>query len=463
MRSVIDGPLYPQTGSEEFVGTEIGRQCEDDAERGRGIGGVRRFVSLSLHVFRSRKQFGQPVALPCRSMRRTVIVYEMTSFDVCIRDARLLDGRLLDISCTGSSISAIGPGLDAGTATVVRAGGALVTRPFAEPHLHLDKAGTADRVPRGAASISEAIAVMRAVKQTEQHDQDATIARMRTVTNTLVDGGSAAIRALVDVDDTWGLSAFRAARRVQTEFRDRAAIRIAIFPQDGLSARVVDLMAQAAHDGADVIGAHTDVDDDPAAHVRTAANIATAYGLPLEIHTDEVASPEGFHLPAVLDELDRHPALSVTLAHCLALGTLAEPEQHRWIAALADRGIAVCVAPSVMTFGLPIAPVRALIEGGVTVLVGSDNLQDVFCPLGTGRAVENARVVATAAGLTTSELVAPLIAGITDAAYQTVTGTTGQIIVGSPATLIVHNAKSPFELLWGVDGTKFKLTDGIVG
>jgi hypothetical protein len=61
------------------------------------------------------------------------------------------------------------------------------------------------------------------------------------------------------------------------------------------------LLRQAAEEGADAIGAHTDIDADPQGHLTTAAGIARDAGLPLEVHVDETASPESFRLPLVLE------------------------------------------------------------------------------------------------------------------------------------------------------------------
>nr|AEX65049.1 putative ammelide aminohydrolase [Rhodococcus sp. Mel] len=379
-----------------------------------------------------------------------------------MREVQLLDGRRVDVACAGPLISEIGAHLDLTAPVEIDCGGGLATRPFTEPHLHLDKAGTADRLPAGASTIGDAIAAMQSVKVTERDNVAAVAARMHRVLNRIVDDGSHAIRALVDVDEVWGLTAFHAAQQVQAALAPRAVVQIVAFPQHGLTPQVLAMLEQAAAEGAGALGAHTDVDPDPAAHVGAVAAIAAGASLPLEVHTDEGASPDKFYLPAVLEVLDRFPGLSTTLAHCLSLGTIAPKQQQHWIEELAHRDIKVCVAPSILGFGLPLAPVRALIEAGVGILVGSDNLQDVFFPLGTGRAIENVRLLATAAQLTAPELAGPLIAGVTDIAYATVTGAADALAVESPATLVVHDATSPAELLRGIDGTRITVIDGLL-
>lgn len=374
----------------------------------------------------------------------------------------MLDGRLVDIVAAGDVITAVGVELEAPGAKTVDGGGGLVTRPFSDPHLHLDKAGTAGLLPNGAATLDEAIRAMRAVKEAERDNVAGVANRMTSVLRRITAGGTRAVRVVVDVDETWGLTAFRAALAMKDAFADECAIRIVAFPQDGLTPAVAEMLEQAATDGADVIGAHTDIDLDPAAHLNRAISIAHAAGLPIEVHADEGASPDRFFLPRVLEALDRHPAVDATLVHCLSLGTLPLVEQDRWIAEVADRRLPLCVAPSVLALGVPIAPVRRLIEAGVAVLACSDNLHDVFCPLGTGRAVENARMVAVAGQLTRSDLLGPLVAGITDIAFATVTGAGAGLEPGSPASFVVHRATAPVELLRGTDGLRLSVWNGVL-
>lgn len=377
-----------------------------------------------------------------------------------VRDVRTIDGRVVDIACAGGVVEAVGLEVDAPGVETLDGGGGLVTRPFSDPHLHLDKAGTAGLLPHGAGTLDEAIRTMRAVKENERGDVPGVSARMASVLSGIVVGGTRAVRVVVDVDETWGLTAFRAALAIKVAFAHECSVRIVAFPQDGLTPAVARMLEEAATDGADAIGAHTDVDRDATAHLERALSIAAAAGLPVEVHTDEGAAPDRFYLPLVLDALDRHPGVAATLVHCLSLGTLPIAEQSRWIAELADRRLPVCVAPSVLALGVPIAPVRRLLEAGVAVLVGSDNLHDVFCPLGTGRAVENARMVAVVGQLTHGELLGPLVGGITDVAFATVTGARAAIEPGSPATFVVHRASAPVELLRGTDGLRLSVWNG---
>ena len=88
--------------------------------------------------------------------------------DLIIRDARLR-GRadLADIGITGGRIEAIAPRIASGASLEIDAAGRLTTPSFVEPHIHLDKALTAERARENATNVFEdAIAIMREVKRT---------------------------------------------------------------------------------------------------------------------------------------------------------------------------------------------------------------------------------------------------------------------------------------------------------
>ena len=87
--------------------------------------------------------------------------------DLIVRDARLLDGRLLDIAVEGARFTRIGPSLDLDAANVIDAEGRLVTAPLVDCHLHLDASLTAGR-PRfnESGTLIEGIEVWGELKPT---------------------------------------------------------------------------------------------------------------------------------------------------------------------------------------------------------------------------------------------------------------------------------------------------------
>jgi cytosine deaminase len=380
-------------------------------------------------------------------------------YDLVVRDVSLLDGKRVDIAITGGTIAAVGE-VPAGYERVVSGEGGLCVRPFTDSHLHLDKSGMAGEVRDSPSSIPEAIEATRRLKRRDAGSPRGLERRMISTLGGLESTGTRVVRAIVDVDETWGLAAFEAAKATQDVMTGRLDVRIIPFPQEGLTPAVADLLRRASEEGASAIGAHTDIDEDAEKHLTLAADIARRSGLPLEVHVDEGATADSFRLPLVLDVAD--DVEDLTLVHCLTLSTLPEAEQDFWIGRIKDRGARVVVAPSVLGFGLPLAPVARLIAAGVPILIGSDNLRDLFMPLGTGRLLDLVRIVALVGRVTSDEALTAVIQGVTNASFAAVTGTPGALIPGSPASLMILQAADVRSLIWGEDGVTGIVIEGEV-
>jgi cytosine deaminase len=376
---------------------------------------------------------------------------------LCIKDARFLDGSVRDVRVRDGRITAIGSGLEcAEEERTVFADGGLCTRPFTDSHLHLDKAGSASPT-EGVSSIAEAVEAMKRLKSRFAKAPDELVDRMTDQARTLAANGTRLARVDIDVDETWGLVAFDAALQVKERLAGELDLRVFAFPQDGLSPSVEDMLRRAVAAGADGVGAHTDIDADPVAHLGVAASIARSSGLPLEVHVDEALNVDDLRLPLVLEQAEGVDDL--TLVHCLTLARLPDAERTRWIEAIADRGAKVVLAPSILTFGLPLAPASELLAAGVTTLIGSDNLRDVFVPIGTGRMLDNLRMVAISCGVTSPESLTELLAGVTDRGFDAVGGSGAGWEVGTPATFTVFKATQTTSLVNGDERVLLQLVN----
>lgn len=378
--------------------------------------------------------------------------------DAVINQVRLLDGRVVDVGIRGETIDALADPETLSASVAFDGKHGLCIRPLSDSHLHLDKAGTVQAGMTPPATIAEAIAAMARVKKVAQKDPAEVQHRMVSTLRSLARSGTRYVRALVDVDETWGLTGFDAAMAAREAVTPGITVKVVAFAQEGMTDKVADMLAEAASRGADAIGGHTDVDADARKHIRTAVRIARQAKLPLEVHVDEPASAESFKMPMVLEEAAGLPSL--TLVHCLSLARLPEVEQDRWIERIKQANATVVAATSVLLFGLPLAPLRKLLEAGVPVGLGSDNLQDVFVPLGTGRLLETVRTTAIVAGLGRFDLLRSLLHGASGIGYRLLTGDTEELEVGSRASFSVFSGSSPTAVLFGEDAIRLTMIDG---
>jgi cytosine deaminase len=382
------------------------------------------------------------------------------TYDLTVSNVHLRDGLAVDIGIAGGTIAAVAIAGSLSGRRRIDGGGGLCLRPLSDSHLHLDKSGTIRPGLPAPTSLHEAIRMMGEIKRDAKTRQQEVRDRMVTTLSLLRRTGTRLVRALVDVDETWGLTGFEAALAAREQVGAAIKVRIVAFAQEGMTDRVAAMLTEAAARGADAIGGHTDIEADPTQHIMTAARIARDAGLPLEVHVDEPATADHFKLPIVLE----HAAgvKSLTLVHCLSLGRLDADEQERWIERIKQANATVVVAPSVLLFGLPLAPIPRLLAAGVPVGLGSDNLQDIFVPFGTGRLLEAVRVAILAAQVNRAEWMAALLHGATGIGYSLIENSPAEVTKGSPASFSIFSGTYPSAILFGEDAIRMTVIDGKV-
>src|SRR5262249_16531612 len=158
--------------------------------------------------------------------------------DLIVRNARLLDGRLLDIAVQDSRFARIAPALDLDAARVIEAEGRLVTAPLVDCHLHLDASLTAGR-PRvnESGTLIEGVHVWDELKPTLT-EQDG-LGRASEIVRWSAAQGTLWIRAHADISGE-NEAMLRGLLRVRDELADLCAIQVTAFPQDGLYAHEGD-------------------------------------------------------------------------------------------------------------------------------------------------------------------------------------------------------------------------------
>ena len=166
--------------------------------------------------------------------------------DLLIRKARLRrrPEALYDIAVRAGRIEAIEESSDLPAAVVLDAAGGLVTEPFVNPHLHLDKVYTLQRLDeesslrayhgQGMGSAMKAIEAASRVK--ESYSQDWIVENARRALRAAAVHGNTHIRAFADVDTKARLEGVKALLQVREEFRGIVELQVVAFPQDGGSA-----------------------------------------------------------------------------------------------------------------------------------------------------------------------------------------------------------------------------------
>jgi cytosine/creatinine deaminase len=328
-----------------------------------------------------------------------------------LRNATLLDGSRADVRLAGDRIAEVQPARararDVGD-TLDLAGYVLLEAP-AEPHAHLDKALTAERVEVQAGDLNAAIEAWHAHRAALGAEDIA--ARAEAAALIALERGVTGVRTHVDVGEGIELSAAEALVSVRDRLRPLMDIQVVAlsYPLAGAAGAENRALVRAALElGVDVVGGAPHIDADPVGHIEVCLGLAADFGRPVDLHMDE-------HLRSSVDLEDLARLMGdgfpqpVTASHCTSLGMRPAEVQDRLAAEVARAGIAVVTCPGtnlhLLGRGIRTATPRgltalpALLEAGVLVAGGGDNVQDFFHPLGCGDPLQTAALLVLAGQL----------------------------------------------------------------
>ena len=382
--------------------------------------------------------------------------------DLVIRNARLVDGRVVSIDIRDGRYARLAEPADLASpeqdgAEVVDADGRLVTESFVNGHMHLEKVHTLPMVgdealgaytsgSMGGAMTS--IELASAVKR--QYDRTWIEPNVRRALDEAVRYGTLHVLAFVDVDTTAGLVGMEAVLAVREEYRGRVDLQVVAFPQDGLirDEGAAELCEQALRMGADVVGGipwieHTDAD--AYAHVEWACSFASAQGRRVAMLVDDAGDPSLRTTGMLAEAMLRHDLVGRGVAcHARALATYAEPSLLRLIGLARKAGLGFVSDPHTGPLHLP---VRRFIAEGLPVALGQDDIEDAYYPFGRHNMLEVAVLAAHILGFLGTVEQRHLLELVTTRAAD-VLGVPGhRIQEGNPANLCVHDQERLVDVL----------------
>jgi cytosine deaminase len=374
-----------------------------------------------------------------------------------LRNARTIDGRLLDVALADGRVSEVRAAGDSATGAgsdVLDLDGYLLLASFVEPHAHLDKALTISRATHEATDALSAFNEMRAIALGFDHDD--IVSRAEAALRIYLAYGTTTIRSHVNVGAEFGMRTLAALVEVRDRWHaivDLELVALVTLPLEGEGA---DVLRQALAAGVGVVGGWLERESHPHAAVGKYLEIAGEFGVPIDLHTDETLDRSVLTLEAIADTvLDRGYSGRVTASHCVSLAMQPEGVQQRVSEKLARAGVTVVTLPQSNLYlqgrDQPVATPRGLTaihslrRAGVVVAAGGDNLRDVFNPVGRGDALEIGALMVAAAHLSVNEAIESV-----SAAGRAVMGREPvELSVGSPADLVAVRAVDANDALGG--------------
>ena len=263
-------------------------------------------------------------------------------------------------------------------------------------HAHFDKAYLIkpELFIKCQASLQEKWCLYRGFKQ--NYTQNDLLDRMSRCVVSMIKQEVKYVRTFVDADSIVGQKCIDAAVRLKELYDGQIEIDIAIQPLEGLE----DLKSKEnfveACMKADFIGGLPDKDSSPEKHIDLLFSLSKRLNKPIDIHVGQNNVPTEKETELVLDKIEEHNLRQkVSLVHCISLACQKEEYIRHQARRMKFLDVSVIVCPSAAIsmkqnhsayspIHNSIAPVRILLEEGVNVKLGIDNIQDLFMPLVDG-------------------------------------------------------------------------------
>lgn len=350
--------------------------------------------------------------------------------------------------------------------------GMLLVSSLQEHHAHLDKALTADEVPNPTGDLMGAIEAWIAAESRGVFGFDEMQNRAESAIEQLLLSGTTRIRTHVNVGasdpDLRNLRAVHEARSVFAHLLDIEVVALMHSPLAGSEGadnrRVLD---KAIEFGVDLIGGCPHLESDGQGVIDHVLSTALEADLGVDLHVDEGLDPEMLTIELLCRSvLDRGFPLPVTASHCVSLSMQTLDRQSQLATRIASAGIRIVALPQTNLFlqgrdhpqGMPraIAPVRLLLDHGVAVSAGGDNVQDPFNPMGRNDPLEAASLLVIACHVDPLE------------ALRAVSSNPRQgldslgVLIGQPADFLAIDASSVREAVAAAPATRATIRRGRV-
>ncbi|WP_432517919.1 amidohydrolase family protein [Saccharolobus islandicus] len=316
---------------------------------------------------------------------------------ITIRNARLLDGRIVDIGIEDERISCLGE--CRGNDELIDAEKKLVIPPYFNMHFHLDSAFT--KAVNRSGTLWEGIRIWQDMRN--RISEDEVIRNALTAVKLFVAYGTLWTRTHVDITER-SFKLLRAINKVKEESKDMADIQITAFPQDGIFTEKDndELLRKALENGVDNVGLipHNEITrEDGFRSIKFAFELAKDYNKDVDGHIDETDDPNSRYLEVLLKEtIENKWEGRVTAGHATAMHSWDSAYRFRILPYVAKAGITVIPNPLINVVlqgrfdGYPkrrgMAPIKEMLNANVNVALGHDCIMDPWYPLGIGNMLQ---------------------------------------------------------------------------
>lgn len=375
----------------------------------------------------------------------------------------LPDGSLVDVELIEDIVRTVRPA-DPGVAAtgdgVLDLDGFMLLTAPAEPHAHLDKALSWDLINPPAGDLLRAIDSWRAYSSGMTVESIADRAREQALL--MLRNGTTAVRCHVDLlGGPEPLRGVHALLQVRAELADLMDIELVALAGPDMPDATIDAALDA---GIDTVGGAPHLAAEPLVDLRRLLAIAERRGVGVDLHTDEGLAGD----PTLLEfaRIVRNWTVPVSAGHCVRLGTLDVAELDEIIAEVLASDIGIISLPITNLYlqgwehpvSTPrgLTALRPLLDAGVRVGAGADNVRDPFNPVGRSDALETASLLVTAGHLSLEEA----YTAVSDGARSVMALPRAGVTVGARAELLAVRGFTLSDVIANASADRFVIHAG---
>lgn len=345
---------------------------------------------------------------------------------------------------------------------VIDVNGSLVLPPFIEPHIHLDTTLTAGE-PEWNQSGTLFEGIQRWSQRKEMLTHEDVKMRAKQALKWQIAQGIQHVRTHIDVTDPQ-LTALKAMLEVKQEMEDYVDIQLVAFPQEGILSypKGKELLEEAVKMGADVVGGipHFEFTREYGVEsLKIVFDLAEKYDRLVDIHCDEIDDEQSRFVEVVaLEAYERGLGKKTTASHTTAMGSYNDAYTYKLFRLLKLSKINFVANPLVNIHlqgrfdtypkrrGL--TRVKELLEAGLNLSFGHDDIFDPWYPLGTGNMLQVLHMGIHASQLMGYEQIINAMDLITINSAKTMDMENQYgIEAGKPANFIVLDAVNEYEAI----------------
>jgi cytosine/creatinine deaminase len=236
----------------------------------------------------------------------------------------------------------------------------------------------------------------------KQASVDDIYANMARVIEDMIRQGVQAIGSFIDVDPVIEDKAIIAAKKLRETYKDKIEIKFINQVVKGVIEPEARRWFEVGAEFVDIIGGLPEKDaGHEAGHLDILFETAKKNGnKPLHVHIDQYNSPDQRDTELLVAKTIEHGYQNnVAAVHCISVGAQPRVYRQELYKKMKDAGISVVVCPCgwidnswvasqsedvIGPIHNAIAPVKEMIAAGLTVSIGTDNIQDIYKPFNDG-------------------------------------------------------------------------------